>query len=267
MSVAGPDILARITAAVRQRLAEKPPEPDLEARARVATSARRRAGGRSLRAALVIPGVRVIAECKHRSPSKGWLREPFDPIALARAYEAGGAAAISVVTEPEFFAGEAEWVPAIRREVGLPVLQKDFLVAPRQVLDAAVLGADAVLLIARTLPGPALGEMLALAGELSLEALVEVHEAADLERVLAEGAPLVGINARDLASFEVDLERAARIAAGVPTDRVAVLESGIGGPADVARMRGLGFRSFLIGEYLLRSDDPRAALAELLACR
>jgi indole-3-glycerol phosphate synthase len=267
VSVAGPDILARIVAAVRERLAAEPPLPDLEARARAAAVERRRAGGRSLRAALATPGVRVIAECKHRSPSKGWLRDPFDPVALGSAYAAGGAAAVSVVTEPDFFAGAAEWVTAVRREVAVPVLQKDFLVAPRQVLEAAVLGADAVLLIARVLPGRALSEMLALAGELGLEALVEIHDGPELERVLAEPAPLVGINARDLATFEVDAERAARVAAGVPADRVAVLESGIGAPADVVRMRGLGFRCFLVGEYLVRSGDPRAALAELVSCR
>jgi indole-3-glycerol phosphate synthase len=124
-----------------------------------------------------------------------------------------------------------------------------------------------VLLIARVLPGRALGELLALAAEQGLETLVEVHDSADLERVLAEPAPVVGINARDLETFEVDLEGAARLAGGVPADRTVVLESGVGAPSDVARLVGLGFRRFLIGEYLVRAEDPQAALGELLACR
>ncbi len=266
MSVAGPDILERITAAARRRMTEDPPPADLEARARGASATRTRAERRSLRAALASPGVRVIAECKHRSPSRGWLREPFDPLALARAYEAGGACALSLVTEPEFFAGRPEWIPLVRPNVGVPLLQKDFLVAPRQLFEAALLGADAVLLIARALPGEVLAEMLALAAELGLETVVEVHDKADLERTLRQAAPIVGINARDLATFEVDLEAAARLAAAVPGDRLAVLESGIGSVDDVRRHASLGLRRFLIGEYLLRAREPRAALAELVSC-
>ena len=182
MTAAEPDILAKITGAVRERLAQHPPSADLEPRARETAAERVGAGGRSLHAALMQPGVRVIAECKRRSPSKGSLREPFEPVELARAYEAGGAAAVSVVTEPEFFAGDTGWIPLLRREVLLPVMQKDFLLSPRQIFEAALLGADAVLLIARILPGSLLSEMLALAGELGLEALIEVHDEDDLEQ-------------------------------------------------------------------------------------
>lgn len=259
------DILAEITAVVQRRLAQRPPPGDLESRAREAASERARAGGRSLRASLVRPGVRVIAECKRRSPSLGWLREPFEPVTLAHAYQAGGAAAVSVVTEPEFFAGDSEWVAVLRREVSLAVMQKDFLVSPRQLFETALLGADAVLLIARILPGTLLSEMLVVAGELGLESLVEVHDGADLERVLRLPAPLVGINARDLGTFRLNLDGAAELAGRVPQDRVAVLESGISGPADVSALVQRGFRHFLVGEYLLRSADPRAALTELLA--
>jgi indole-3-glycerol phosphate synthase len=259
------DVLARIAGAVRERLAQQPAAPDLAARARTKTAERRRAGTRSLRGALIAPGVRVIAECKRRSPSKGWLNAPFDPIRLARAYQAGGAAALSVVTEPEFFAGEIEWIPLLRREVTVPVMQKDFLLEPRQLLEAAVLGADAVLLIVRLLPGGLLGEMLAVVADLGLEALVEVHDTSDLERVLDVPAPMVGINARDLRSFKVNLAGAARLASRIPEDRVTVIESGIGGPAELATLTGRGFRCFLIGEHLVRSTDPRAALAELLS--
>jgi len=265
MRAAEPDILAQITAAVQRRLARRPPPGDLEQRARDAAAERVRAGSRSLRASLLRPGVRVIAECKRRSPSRGWLREPFEPVSLARAYQAGGAAAVSVVTEPEFFAGDSGWVPVLRREISLAVMQKDFLVSPRQLFESALLGADAVLLIARILPGAVLPEMLAVAGELGLEALVEVHDGDDLERVLRLPAPLVGINARDLGTFQVDLGGAAALASRVPRERVAVLESGISGPADVSALAQRGFRRFLVGECLLRSGDPRAALAELLA--
>ena len=266
MSAPEPDILVRITDAVRDRLANEPSPAGLEARAREAAGARRREGRRSLLSALAAPGVRVIAECKRRSPSKGWLRQPFEPVALARAYEAGGAAAVSVVTEPQFFAGQAAWVAAVRRAVGLPVLQKDFLLAPRQLFEAALLGADAVLLIARALPGPHLGEMLGLAADLGIEALVEVHDGRDLDRVLALPAPLVGVNARDLGSFRVDLEAAAALACRVPSGRIAVMESGIAGPDDARALGAAGLRRFLIGEHLLRAADPRAALAELVAC-
>jgi len=265
MRAAEPDILAEITAAVQRRLAQQPPPGDLESRAREEAAERVRVGKRSLRASLVRPGVRVIAECKRRSPSRGWLQEPFEPVKLAHAYQAGGAAAVSVVTEPEFFAGDIGWVPVVRREVSLAVMQKDFLVSPRQLFESALLGADAVLLIARILPGALLSEMLAVAGELGLETLVEVHDGADLERVRRLPAPLVGINARDLGTFRVDLDAAAELASRTPRDRVAVLESGISGPADVSALVQRGFRHFLVGEYLVRAGDPRAALAELLA--
>jgi indole-3-glycerol phosphate synthase len=265
MNQAEPDILARIAASVKERLAVNPAPPDLESRAREAAATRSSGEKRSLVATLRRPGVRVIAECKRRSPSRGTLREPFDPVGLARAYATGGAAALSVVTEPEFFGGDPGWVPLVRREVSLPLLQKDFLLAPRQVFEASLLGADAVLLIARTLPGSLLSEMLALAGELGMEALVEAHDAADLGRVIELPAPLVGINARDLRTFGVDLDGAAQLASRVPRDRAVVVESGIAGPADVAALVRRGVRCFLVGEHLLRSRDPGAALAELLA--
>jgi indole-3-glycerol phosphate synthase len=259
-----PDVLARIIDAVWDRLTREPEPAGLLRRAREAAGVRRRSGGRSLRAALAAPGVRVIAECKRRSPSAGLLRQPFDPVALARAYQEGGAAAISVVTEAQFFGGQPGWVPAVRQNVSLPVLQKDFFLCQRQLAEAAILGADAVLLIVRVLRGGQLAEMLAAAAELELEVLVEVHDREDLERALALPAPLVGINARDLATFRVDLVHAAALAAEVPTDRVVVLESGIGGVEDVQRLGRNGLRQFLIGERLLRAADPGAVVRELV---
>ncbi len=259
-----PDVLAQIVDAVRDRLAREGEPADVQRRAREAAGARRRGGRRSLLAALAAPGVRVIAECKRRSPSAGWLREPFDPLALAHAYHAGGAAAISVVTEPQFFAGQAGWVPAVRQAVSLPVLQKDFFLSQRQLAEAAILGADAVLLIVRVLRGGLLAEMVAAAAELELETLLEIHDAADLARALELPAPLLGINARDLGTFTVDLARAAELAARVPPDRAVVLESGISGPADVRTCMDRGLRRFLVGERLLRAAEPGAALQELV---
>jgi len=255
--------LDRIVAATRARLDAAPQAPGLEKAARLAVAGRDR---RSLRASLGAPGVRVIAECKRRSPSKGWLREPFDPGGLAAAYRQGGAAAVSVVTEKEFFAGDPGWVGEVREASGLPVLRKDFFLAPRQLAEAALGGADAVLLIAGILPGPALAMMLAAAADRGLEALVEVHDEAELERALAVSAPLVGVNARDLRTFAVDLAGAATLAARVPAERVAVVESGISSPADVRTLVARGVRRFLVGEHLLRAADPAAAVAELVAC-
>jgi indole-3-glycerol phosphate synthase len=208
--------------------------------------------------------MRVIAECKRRSPSAGWLRQPFDPVALARAYAAGGAAAISVVTEPQFFAGQAGWVPAVRQAVPLPVLQKDFMLSQRQLAEAALLGSDAVLLIVRLLRGGLLAEMVAAAADLELETVLEIHDARDLARALDLRAPVIGINARDLGTFTVDLAGAAELAARVPPDRVVVLESGISDPSQVRAHAARGLRQFLVGEHLLRSADPGAALRELV---
>lgn len=266
MSRSEDDILVHITRAAHERLAQDPTPVGLERRAREAAGARRRGGGRSLLAALAAPGVRVIAECKRRSPSAGWLRQPFDPVALARAYEGGGAAAISVVTEPQFFSGQVGWVRLVRDAVSLPVLQKDFMIAPRQLFEAAIVGADAVLLIARILPGGHLAELKAVAADLGLEVIVEVHDEYDVERAVALRAPIVGINSRDLATFHVDLDAAGRLAAAIPPDRVVVIESGIGGCDQARAFVRRGLRQFLVGERLLRAEDPAAAVRELVEC-
>ncbi len=260
------DILYRITESVKDRLAREPAPAGLELRAREAAGVRRRGGRRSLREALTTHGVRVIAECKRRSPSAGVLRQAFDAVELARAYEGGGAAAVSVVTEPEFFGGQAGWVASVRAAVALPVLHKDFFLTPRQLFESAVLGADAVLLIARALPGVELAGMVAVAQELGLEVLLEVHDEADLQRAASVDVPLVGINSRNLVSFEVDLEAATALAERVPPDRVVVMESGIAGPADVRRFAAKGLRQFLVGGHLLRAADPGAAVKELVEC-
>lgn len=260
-------ILDRIVRAVRARLDAAPAPPDLERRAADAVARRLAGGPRSLRSALRSRTPAVIAECKHASPSAGVLREPFDPVALARAYAAGGAAAISVVTEPEFFAGDPGWLAPVRAAVPVPVLRKDFVVSERQLLETAVLGADAVLLIQRLLDREALARLLALADELALEVLLELFADEDPAPAIASGAAIIGVNARDLASFRTDLARLAELARTIPDDRVRVAESGVRGPADVSRLSAAGWHAFLVGEHLVRAADPDAAVRELVCAR
>ncbi len=260
-----PDILAEIVAAVRRRLEATPAPPGLETRARAETARRRREGGRrSLWQALAAPGPSIIAEAKHASPSAGVLREPFDPVALARAYEAGGAAALSVVSEPDFFGGDPAWIPAVREAVTLPVLRKDFIVEPRQLFETVLLGADAVLLIQRLLAPLELRRLLDLAEELGLDVLLEIFADEDPEPAVASGAPILGVNARDLATFTLDLDRVAALAARIPGDRLRVAESGLHGPDDRARLHHAGYTAFLVGEHLVRAEDPEAAVRRLL---
>lgn len=256
--------LDRIVASVRRRLDAAPPAADLARAARDAAARRRAEGRRSLRAALGGAGPSVIAECKKASPSAGVLRADLDPVWLARAYEAAGAAAISVVTEPDHFLGDPRWLPEVRRAVSLPVLRKDFIVDRRQLEQAAVLGADAVLLIQRILTPGRLAELLAAAEELGLEVLLELFVDEDPAPAVASGAPIIGVNARDLATFEVRLDRVVELAAKLPRDRVRVAESGIHGADDLRRLQAAGYDGFLVGEHLVRAADPGAALRALL---
>ncbi|MGH9085318.1 MAG: indole-3-glycerol phosphate synthase TrpC [Acidimicrobiales bacterium] len=210
-----------------------------------------------------VTGVAVIAEVKRRSPSKGDLSPDLDPVELAQAYEAGGAACLSVLTDEAFFGGSAADLAAARGAVGLPVLRKDFTVDPRDVCDARVMGADAVLLIVAALDDAELADLHALARDLGLDVLVEVHDEPELSRALAVGATLIGVNQRDLVTFEVDHARAVRVAAAMPGGVIRVAESGIRGPDDVAALADAGFDAVLVGESLVTSGDPRAAVAAL----
>ncbi len=210
-------------------------------------------------------GVAAIAEVKRRSPSKGPLAPDLVPASLAKAYEQGGAACLSVLTDTEFFGGSPDDLREARRAVGLPVLRKDFTVCVADLCDARVMGADAVLLIVSALAQRELQELFETASQLGLDALVEVHDEAEAERALACGARLVGVNQRDLSTFEVDTDRAVRVAAALPADVVRVAESGIASARDVRRLAGAGFDAVLVGEALVRSPDPGAALAALLA--
>ncbi len=209
-------------------------------------------------------GVAVIAEIKRMSPSKGLIRADFDAEKIALAYEAAGAAGISVLTDEKFFGGSLEILRQVRAVVATPLLRKDFVVDAYQIDEARVAGADAILLIVAALPDAELARLHAHAKSLGLDVLVEVHDEAELDRALAVGAMLVGVNNRDLKTFEVDLATTERIAARIRDPEVLlVAESGIGGPADVARLARAGARGFLVGESLMRMPDPGKALAAL----
>jgi indole-3-glycerol phosphate synthase len=211
------------------------------------------------------PGVSVIAEVKRRSPSKGELAEIPEPAALAEAYARGGAAAISVLTEERRFGGSLTDLRAIRAAVDVPVLRKDFIVTPYQLLEARAAGADLALLIVAALDADTLRRLHDEAGELGLTTLVEVHDEAETERAVALGAELIGVNARNLRTLGVDRDTFGRLAPLVPDDRVLVAESGIGGPADAARFADGGARVVLVGEALVREGDPEAAVRALAA--
>lgn len=205
----------------------------------------------------------VIAEVKRRSPSKGDLNPDLDPAATARAYAAGGAACLSVLTDVEFFGGSPADLRAARAAVDVPVLRKDFTVSAADVCDARLMGADAVLLIAAALDDSELGDLHGLAGQVGMDALVEVHDEAELERALAIGAYLVGVNQRDLVTFAVDNDRAVRVGKAMPAEVTRVAESGIRGADDARALAAAGFDAVLVGESVVIATDPAAAVAAL----
>jgi indole-3-glycerol phosphate synthase len=211
--------------------------------------------------------IAVIAEIKRRSPSKGDLALDLDPAVLAGDYARGGAAALSVLTDEEFFSGAVSDLQLARQAVDLPVLRKDFTVSFRDLYDARAMGADAALLIVAALSEDELVLLVALAAELGLAALVEVHDEEELARALDAGATLVGVNQRDLRTFEVDTDRAVRVGEAMPDGVVRVAESGVRVPADVSRLFDAGFHAVLVGETLVRADDPAEALRQLRSGR
>jgi indole-3-glycerol phosphate synthase len=225
---------------------------------------RPRSGGPSFRAALAGDGLRVIAECKRRSPSRGVLRADYDPAAIARSYERAGAAAISVLTEPTFFDGALAHLRAVRDVVALPLLRKDFIVTDFQIVEARAYGADAVLVIVAALSDADLGRLLRAAAALDLDVLVEVHDEIELGRAVAAGAAIVGVNSRNLRTLVVSPDTLDRLAPLIPASTIAVAESGLRTRADLEQRRAAGYRAFLVGERLVTEPDPGAALAHLL---
>ena len=219
---------------------------------------------RDFPAALSRAGLNVLAELKPASPSRGVLRDPFDPVALARSLQAAGAAALSVLTEPEFFQGSLKNMRDARKEIALPVLRKDFIFDRWQVWESRANDADSFLLIVAALDDALLGELIGLGRELGMEPLVEVHTAAELDRALAAKARIIGVNNRDLKTLSVRVETSFELVERIPEDCIAVSESGLRTHDDLLRLRGAGFDAFLIGEQLMAAPDPAAALLELL---
>ena len=259
----GPDLLATIVAATRHMVAER--ERRCPATALAAQAASATPGGARFVAALRAPGrVRVIAECKRRSPSRGVLRADYRPDRIAAAYEAHGAAAVSVLTEPTFFDGALDHLRAVRAAVDLPVLRKDFIVAPYQLLEAVAAGADAVLLIVAALDDTELGALLTEATSLGLAALVEVHDPVELRRAVHAGATVIGVNNRNLSTLSVDVNVSRDLVVQMPPGTVAVAESGLRTNADVARLRAAGYHAFLIGETLVTTPEPGETLGRLI---
>src|SRR3954471_14435750 len=262
--IAAPDLLGTIVAVTRRIIEVREAARPVKALAREQTRTPR---GRAFEEALRdTPGKatpRVIAECKRRSPSKGILRQDYDPVAHARAYEKAGAVAISVLTEPTFFDGSPEHLRDIRAAVALPLLRKDFIVSEYQLIEAVVLGADAVLLIAGALNQQELTSLIRAAQGLSLAALVEIHDLDELRRAVTAGARIIGVNSRNLRTLSVDLDVFARIASELP-DATTVAESGIRTRDDIARLSQIGYDAFLVGERLIAQADPGAALRELV---
>jgi indole-3-glycerol phosphate synthase len=260
------DLLETILAATRRAVevrAERVPAAALSAQAeRWAARA-----GRFVAALSRGDGVRIIAECKRRSPSRGVLRAEYDPVAIARGYAAAGAAAISVLTEPAFFDGALEHLEAVRRAVDTPLLRKDFILSEYQLLEAKAAGADAVLLIVAALETRELMTLEARARSLDLDVLVEVHSAAELQVAIDAGARIIGVNNRNLRTLDVDVNASEALIGRMPSGVVAVSESGLRSADELERLGRLGYRAFLIGERFMSTPDPGQALAALIgAC-
>jgi indole-3-glycerol phosphate synthase len=260
MAVAVPDILAKIVSHKRAALAQRAVDRvDLERRAAT------RAPARDFKAALTKHAPAIISEIKKASPSKGTFTDDYRPASIARMYAAGGSAALSVLTDREFFQGDLADLEAARAAVSIPVLRKDFTIDELHVIEAAAHGADAILLIAAILETAQMTEFRELAARYGMAALVEVHNDEELDAALASGAEIVGVNNRNLRTFQVSLETSLRLVKKIPAGVVKVAESGIHSREDIATLRAAGFDAFLVGEHLMKSADPAAALKALRA--
>ena len=262
---AAPDLLRTIVAATERITAlrrEREPLAVLEPRAASASPRSAR-----FEAELGKSGcINVIAECKRRSPSKGVLAAQYDPVAIARHYERGGAAAISVLTEPAFFDGALDHLAAVRAAVDIPLLRKDFIVDEYQLFEARATGADAVLLIVAALEQADLVRLQAMARDLGLATLVEVHDEAEMTRAIDSGARVIGVNNRNLRTLTVDVDASFRLAAMLPREAVGVSESGLRSREELERLAAAGYRAFLIGERFMTDPDPARAIGELTTC-
>lgn len=264
MSQDTPTVLKKIVARKWEEVAERKP---LVSEARLQQQAQQADAPRgfvdSLQRALAQGRSAVIAEAKKASPSKGVIRAQFDPAAIARSYQNGGASCLSVLTDRDFFQGHEDYLMQARAACALPVIRKDFIVDPYQVIEARAINADCILLIAACLDDDQMEELSACARELGMDVLIEVHDRAELERALPLNQTLVGINNRNLHTFEVSLQTTFDLLPHIPSDRIVVTESGILAPADVQAMRDHGVNSFLVGEAFMRADDPGTRLREL----
>lgn len=260
------DILQRILARKTEEIAERSAKlPLVELSARVADLPETRGFAAAIEAKIDAGLPAVIAEVKKASPSKGVIRPDFNPAAIARSYEKAGAACLSVLTDKDFFHGSEDYLRQARDACSLPVLRKDFVIDPYQVYEARAIGADCILLIVAALGDASLLELSLLAAELDLDVLCEVHDAEELERALALPVPLVGVNNRNLRTFETSLDTSIELQALMEYDRILVSESGIHTVDDVERLREAGVNAFLVGEAFMRADDPGAALQKLFA--
>jgi indole-3-glycerol phosphate synthase len=258
------DVLSEIVGKKRERVAAAKAVAPLEEMRGLAFEARSNAKPHALLNALRSNGINIIAEFKRRSPSKGTIRGDANVVEIAESYEAAGAAAISVLTEEDCFAGSLDDLRQVKATVNLPVLRKDFVFEEYQVYESAAAGADAILLIVAALDDETLSRLRHVAeAELRIDALVEVHTGDELQRAAATGAKLIGVNNRDLRTFEVSLETSLSLASQMPQGSVAISESGLHTPNDLRRLHDAGYRGFLIGETLMRADDPAEALRGL----
>jgi len=260
------DILKKILARKAEEIRERSARVGLrELSARAAEASPPRGFIAALEAKIAVGEAGVIAEVKKASPSKGVMRADFHPAEIARSYAAGGAACLSVLTDVDFFQGADEYLQQAHAACALPALRKDFTIDAYQVYEARTLGADAILLIVAALGDAALLELSALAHELGMDVLVEAHDGEELDRALATPARLIGVNNRNLRTFETTLDTTLGLRSRVPADRLLVTESGIVTRADVARLRSAGVNAFLVGETFMRADDPGAELKRLFA--